>query len=208
MKLGYKQISLIAIAVVAGLVVLAGYSIQLDELLLIRATIVNWVVILAGVALMMGVLNLAKVHWARIKKRNPGWQNSWVLLVSLLVTVGIAVFFGPTAAPSMWLYNHIQVPLETSMFALLAIILVAAIARLSMRRMSSTMMLFVSTVLVVLLGTVSFPGMELTVLQEIRLWLAQTWAAAGARGILLGVALGTIATGVRVLMGVDRPYSG
>jgi hypothetical protein len=30
---------------------------------------------------------------------------------------------------------------------------------------------------------------------------------AGVRGILLGVALGTIATGLRVLMGAERPYT-
>jgi len=31
---------------------------------------------------------------------------------------------------------------------------------------------------------------------------------AGARGILLGVSLGVIATGVRILIGSDRPYGG
>jgi len=31
-------------------------------------------------------------------------------------------------------------------------------------------------------------------------------AAGGARGILLGVALGSIVTGLRVLLAVDRPY--
>jgi len=31
---------------------------------------------------------------------------------------------------------------------------------------------------------------------------------AGARGILLGVALGGLTTGLRILMGADRPYSG
>ena len=30
---------------------------------------------------------------------------------------------------------------------------------------------------------------------------------AGARGIMLGVALGTIAVGLRVLLGADRPYT-
>jgi hypothetical protein len=29
---------------------------------------------------------------------------------------------------------------------------------------------------------------------------------AGARGLLLGVALGAIATGARVLLGLERPY--
>jgi hypothetical protein len=33
-------------------------------------------------------------------------------------------------------------------------------------------------------------------------------AAAGARGILLGVALGTLTTGLRILFGTDLPYKG
>ena len=32
-------------------------------------------------------------------------------------------------------------------------------------------------------------------------------ALAGTRGIILGVALGTVVTGLRLLMGIDRPYS-
>ena len=31
---------------------------------------------------------------------------------------------------------------------------------------------------------------------------------AGARGILLGIALGSLTAGLRILMGADRPYSG
>jgi len=42
----------------------------------------------------------------------------------------------------------------------------------------------------------------------VRSWLAQVPAIAGARGLLLGVALGTVATGIRILIGVDRPYGG
>ena len=30
----------------------------------------------------------------------------------------------------------------------------------------------------------------------------------GARGLLIGIALGTLLTGLRVLFGVDRPYGG
>jgi hypothetical protein len=31
-------------------------------------------------------------------------------------------------------------------------------------------------------------------------------AGGGARGLLIGIALGTLLTGLRVLFGVDRPY--
>jgi hypothetical protein len=39
-------------------------------------------------------------------------------------------------------------------------------------------------------------------------WVTQVLALGGARGILIGVALGALTTGLRVLFGVDRPYGG
>ncbi|MCZ2098096.1 MAG: hypothetical protein LC121_17870 [Anaerolineae bacterium] len=41
---------------------------------------------------------------------------------------------------------------------------------------------------------------------EIRQWLLAVPVSAGARGILLGIALATVVTGVRVLIGQDRSY--
>jgi len=41
-----------------------------------------------------------------------------------------------------------------------------------------------------------------------RPFIAQVMAGAGARGILLGMALGTLTTGLRILFGADRPYGG
>jgi hypothetical protein len=43
-------------------------------------------------------------------------------------------------------------------------------------------------------------------LPVIKDWVLEVPALAGARGILLGAALGTAATGLRVLLGIDRPY--
>ena len=42
--------------------------------------------------------------------------------------------------------------------------------------------------------------------RNLGVWVAQVWATAGARGVILGVALGATATGLRIIMGVDRPY--
>jgi hypothetical protein len=54
-----------------------------------------------------------------------------------------------------------------------------------------------------LLGQVPLWG-ALTTFKE---WILGVPSMASARGILLGVALGTVATGLRVLLGIDRPYS-
>jgi len=42
----------------------------------------------------------------------------------------------------------------------------------------------------------------------VRPWISQVWALGGARGILIGVGLGALLTGLRVLFGIDRPYGG
>jgi hypothetical protein len=49
---------------------------------------------------------------------------------------------------------------------------------------------------------------DIPILYDIRMFISQRLASAGARGILIGVALGTLTTGLRILFGSDRPYGG
>jgi hypothetical protein len=65
----------------------------------------------------------------------------------------------------------------------------------------------VSTVLFLLLYSGIFTsGLDIAIVKE-GLGVLQRLPDAGGRGILIGLALGTIATGVRILLGVDRPYN-
>ena len=92
--------------------------------------------------------------------------------------------------------------------ALLAVILAYASARLLRRRLNPVSIIFVVTVLVVLIAATPIMGIDLPGLSEFRDWVVQVPSVAGTRGILLGVALGIIATGLRILIGSDRPYRG
>jgi hypothetical protein len=42
----------------------------------------------------------------------------------------------------------------------------------------------------------------------VRDWLVAVPATGGTRGILIGVALGALTVGIRVLIGRDQPYQG
>ena len=170
---------------------------------------VDWAVILAAVAVVVGALNLARVHWNRVKTSQKGSLDSLVLIISLLVTLVIVIVFGgPTAPWSMWIYDNILIPVETSLLALLAVILIYTFSRMFSRGITAPMLIFAGVVLLTLIGTVSLPNLEIPLLRELRNWITQVWALGGLRGILIGVALGTIATGLRILLGSDRPYSG
>jgi hypothetical protein len=196
------------IAVGAGVLVLLGYFLP-GIFGSIQSVLIQWAIILAAFALLLGVINLVLVHWKKVSTKQPGNIYSVVLLLSLVLTVIVVSLSGPTGFWSLWIFNTFQVPVEISLLAVLAIVLVYAGARLINRRPKWYTVLFIVTALIVLLGSAPlFVLGEFTPLSALRTWLSQVPAMAGARGLLLGVALGTIATGLRILMGLERPYGG
>ena len=197
-----------SVAIGVGLVVLLGYFFPRGSLLSLRATLLEWGVILASVALLVGITNLLAVHWRKLKAAQPSSIYSLVLILSIGVTMIVAGWFGPTHSYSLWIFNYIQVPLESSLMAILAVILVYTIVRLIRRRANLLSIVFVASALVAMLGTTSPFGFDLPALSEFRVWVMQVPAMAGARGILIGVALGIVATGLRILTGAERPYGG
>ncbi len=196
------------IAIIAGIVVLLGYFFP-SVFGSIQSVLIGWAIILAAFGLLLGIVNLAVVHWKKFSAKTPSSVYSLVLLISLIVTIILTGLSGPTGGLSIWIFNSIQVPVEVSLLAVLAIILIYAVARLLTRRPRWNTILFLVTVLLVLLGAVPllFVG-TIAPLSAVYTWLSQVPAMAGARGLLLGVALGTVATGLRILIGMDRPYGG
>ena len=198
-----------AIAIAIGILVLLGYFVAIPALTSLRATLVDWAVILAAVALFIGVFSLLSTHVDKIRKKQKGGFYSLILITSLLATLLLGLLLGPNHQAMHLLFNSIQLPVETSLMALLAVTLVYASIRLLRRRNNLLSALFLATALLILLGTAPLPWGEIPLLGDIiRPIIAQVPAAAGARGILLGVALGTLTTGLRILFGADRPYGG
>jgi hypothetical protein len=197
---------IIALTIAVGLVVLLGYFLDLPVLIALREIFVRWAVILTSITLLVGVANLVSVHWRRMVNAQKGGFYSVILLLSFAVSLVVFLIYGPTGFWSMWIFNSIQVPAESSLMALLAVVLAYAGARLLSRRINLFSLIFMLTALAVLLGMATIPFINAPLLAEARAWITQVPAVAGSRGILLGVALGTIATGLRILMGSDRPY--
>ncbi|MEJ2759038.1 MAG: hypothetical protein P8046_11205 [Anaerolineales bacterium] len=199
----------VLVAVAAGVLMLFTYIFPLEEL---RNLILNIVMIGSASALVIGVFNLLSVHLKKIRS-NDKPAGSVVLVVALLFTFFVTLIQAytdlyPNWLPgSQWLLTNIQLPVESALMGVLAVTLVYAAARLITHRPNAFSMLFVATVLVTMIASTQFVlGSGLVTM--IRNLLSHGLASGGARGILIGVALGTIATGLRILMGVDRPYGG
>ena len=160
------------------------------------------------IALLVGVVNLFIVHWRKSTTDQPNRVNSVVLLAGLIITLGVAGWFGPTDLYSLWIFNYILIPIEASLMGILAVVLIFAGVRLLRRKPNLLSIVFIATAVVILLMSGTLFGIDIPGLAELRIWIGKVPAVAGARGILLGVSLGIIAAGLRILMGADRPYGG
>ena len=171
------------------------------------AMLVSWAAIVIAFALFLGFANVFSVHLFRIRTQEPGVIYSIVLIVSLLGTV-ITGFFsgGPNSEGSRFIFDYILHPLEATFFALLAVFMATAAFRAFRIRNLETF-LFVFFAVIVLLGQVPLGIYLWSEFPVVKDWILNVPTLAGVRGILLGVALGTIATGLRVLLGADRPYA-
>lgn len=198
----------VAIVMAIGMIVLLGYFVEVPLLNTIQTIFLHWGAILASVTLIVGVFNLFSVHFRKINSSQKGGLYSLILIAALVATVLISGFLGPTSDWSMWIFNNIQLPVESSLMAVLAVVLVFAGARLLGRRVTAFSLIFIFTVLLMLIGNISLNIIDLSIFSDLKAWFERVPATAGVRGILLGITLGTIATGFRLLLGADRHYGG
>ncbi|GAB4406898.1 MAG: hypothetical protein OHK0052_27980 [Anaerolineales bacterium] len=216
MKLKFKAPLETVVAMSVGLIVLLGYFTSLEQLQNLRAVFLQWALILSAVALLVGVTNLLRVHWRKIQTRAATYPYSVFLILALVLTFALGAYdylSGTLGKDNqswlLWIFTYIQLPVESSLMAMLAISFVYALARVLRWRINLFSFLFLLTALLMIASAAPLMGFSIPFLSEsLRPWIAQIPAAAGARGILLGVALGTIATGLRLLIGADRPYGG
>ena len=214
-KLVKQWIPSLLFATIPGLVVLLGYLFPGRLLIQFRGRVVEWrdvlvewAVIVAAFAFLLGIFNILRVHGGRIGHRRQGWPYSLLLLL-VMVVAWIPPLL-PVGIPGQEtldraVFDYVISPVGASLAALVVFTLALAAFRLLRVRRGAGAVLFLLTVAVVLLGSVPFIGLEW--LAGIRDWIINVPGMAGMRGLLLGVALGTVITALRVLVVSERPHS-
>ena len=211
-----------ALAIAFGLVVLIGYFIPagsgigaLENVLLLRTWLINWAVILASFAILLAILGLVNAHWRKLRARRNPDRYSIFALAGFVVTVlfGLVAYSGVLGSQAVInfheIVNVIQVPVEATLMAALAVVLTLASFRLFQRRRGLLPVVFVLSALAYLLlsSGVLASFADFPIVRDI-LTALQFLPVAGGRGILLGIALGSLMAGLRILIGAERPYSG
>lgn len=192
-------------AISAGILVLLGYFVRIDPLPQVRDLLIDWAVIIAGAAVFVGILNLIMVHMEKIRTRQKGAGYGALLVISLFFTAVYGVVFGPEDPLMRLSVDAVIIPVEGTLMALLAVTLIYASIRLLRRRVDIASVIFLAVALAFLIAVVLIPIIPVS--NSFLQFLAM-FSRGGARGLLIGIALGTLLTGLRVLFGADRPYGG
>ena len=173
----------------------------------------KWMQIISGFALALGLASLFHVHAVKIKRQVPGWGYSLVLYIAMVVTIVVGFWSrGETTVDGAktglgWLYDNMMVPLQGTMFSVLAFFIASAAYRAFRARSPEAGVLLASAV-VVMMGRVPLGQFLLPWTWDVTQWLLNVVNSAVRRAILIGVSMGQVALSLKIILGIERAYLG
>ncbi|MBI2921191.1 MAG: hypothetical protein HYY18_08925 [Planctomycetes bacterium] len=198
----------LGIALVAGLVLILQGFVPHPVSGKVLTWTQSWVVIIAGVSILLGVGSLVQAHATKIHRQSRGWFYSAVTLGTFgLTALG---FFHPKGiepgGPLDWSYQYVMNEMSATMFSILGFFIASAAFRAFRARSVEATLLLVAAV-IIMLGQVPV-GAYLPGVPQVATWVLEVPTTAAKRAIILGVALGSIATALRIIFGIERAYLG
>jgi len=200
----------IGITLVVGLVMLVNYyfGAALPPAKSAATLVQNWAVIVAAFALLIGLINISRIHINHLLKRTKGqWLFSLWLLAIMYTMIALGLI-GTTKNPGyQWLYNYAFLPIDATMYASLAFFISSAAYRAFRARNLESFLLLASGVVTMLMnapiGEIIWTGFPV-----IGDWIMGVPNVATMRAIMICIVMGSVSLGLRTLLGMERGYLG
>jgi len=167
----------------------------------------TWGIIIGGFALGLGSVNLGRFHVVRIVKRSSEWYNSVALLACMAAFAIAGMTVGPKNAGYAFYYNNFLAPMNTTLQGMTVFFVGSAAYRaFTVRNAEAAILLF--SAVVVILASIPLGEQIWGQIPAISKWLMDIPNMSGQRGILITSAIGSMAIGLRVMLGLERSHFG
>jgi hypothetical protein len=173
----------------------------------------KWMQIISGFALILGIASLFQVHAVKIQRHAAGWGYSGLLYAAMFATMAVGFWsVGETKVdggqtPFGWVYDYTMVPLQATMFSILAFFIASAAYRAFRARSREAAVLLIAAV-IVMMGRVPLGQFLLPWTWDVTQWLMNVLNSAVRRAILIGVSMGAVALSLKIILGTERSYLG
>ncbi len=176
----------------------------------------KWIQIISSFALVIGLISLVTMNFNKISRKYEDWQYSIVLLLGFFITIFYGLRDGFEGKEFDFIFNYMYVPMQSTMFSILAFFVASAAFRAFRARSREATLLLTAAVIVMLgrveLGSVIWSYIPVVSryfdVSELAQWINTVFTTAGQRAILLGASLGYIAASFKILLGIERSYFG
>jgi hypothetical protein len=172
--------------------------------------ILMWLQTLLAFAFLLGTVSLIKVHYHKIRNRADDRAYSYVALAGLITMIGLG-FIHPLhnrpGSPFSLMFLNVQVPIEATMFSLLAFYIASAAFRAFRARTLEATLLLVAAA-IVMLGRVPIGDIIHPKIPEATRWILEVPNLASKRGVMIGVGLGMMSTALKIVLGIERAWMG
>lgn len=196
------------ITFLVGMLMIGQWFLKIAIINEVATSIQQWGVLISAFAMGLGSVNIIIRNYRRIQRREgTDWLYAIWLLVTFFIFIIIGVGMGSSSSQYQYIYNTILQPLSGTMYPATLFFLVSAIYR-TFKIRSGQALLFVATGAVILVANAPAVAATLPFLNTARSWIMDVELTAAYRAILIGIGLGTIMLGFRVLFGLERTYLG
>lgn len=204
----YKRSIPLGIASFLVIFLFVGFFFQIDIISNVETRLLGWGAIVIAISLMVGVVNVLRLHVRHIIRQTPGqWLYSIALVISIVVFLGIAIPFGTMHEYTQALYLGVPRALSSAMHSLnLFYISWAAYRTFRFRTLDSSVLMsaaVLTMISMVPIGNVLWSGFA-----GVGFFLDSVVNRAGARAIAIGVGLGIMVQAVRLIRGKERGFLG
>ncbi|RKY97921.1 MAG: hypothetical protein DRQ10_07980 [Candidatus Hydrothermota bacterium] len=167
-------------------------------------TMLQWVIGVASMAVIMAVISFIRYNFRKIFEGRDSFSAS-VALIGFLMMVGLGIFSRESGSLFDKMYNNVYVPINATMFSLLAFYMASAAYRAFRARTLEATLLLVAAILIIIGST---PIGTLLNMDSLTAWILNVPNLAQKRGILIGVGLGAAATSLKIILGIERNWMG
>jgi hypothetical protein len=202
-----REIPLLIVGI-TGVILFIQYFIPTDWSMQLLGTSQDWVIVIGILALPLGIWSLVKANIMKLKVRGERFYAAVLLAgFSVMLIVGLPHRTSlEQGSIFMTLFNTILIPIQATIFSLLAFFVASAAYRAFRARSILATILLLTAFLVMFrwlpLGFIS------TADNAIVAWILSVPNMAANRAIGMGIGLGGAAMAIKIILGIERTYMG
>ncbi len=202
-----REIPLLIVGI-AGVIMFFQYFVPTDWSNLLFVNSQDWVIVIGILALPLGIWSLVKANIMKLKVPGERFYAA-VLLAGFAAMLAVGLPSRTSLEQGsifMTLFTTILIPIQATIFSLLAFFVASAAYR-AFRARSVLATILLLTAFLVMSRWIPLPFVSGANSSAVA-WILSVPNMAAKRAITMGIGLGATATAIKIVLGIERTYMG